>query len=430
MRKVLISLLLMSMLAFPAFSQQSTGGGGREAQAGQSQKAQAREAPAGREGSGEKIVRRLFIDISTSPTEHREKALAIREYLKIAIVERTEVVLVETEEKKDCTLHTSIEQDDDGAWIITATGYDEVFEKDAFEVRKTIGLFSLPAILEEVFPEITDRIRESFTPREQEVVEVVKEKVVEEIQVKEVKTGRVVFTLTGEPGTELVFSTGDTYTMDGAGIVETVWPYNTTVTFTAGHPDYFDIHRELLLKKEDRRVELEQKPYSRIALDVRLRMWEGALGLGAAYYLIPHYWFVSLYAESNFLSIRTITMPGRVIFISPVLSSGSYILPPESILRIAISGGVYTRIVFPRGLSPYFSKVTPVGLQLGLTGEISPWDKVRFFVEYTPRLFYSLLPQTGAQLINDGAMVGTVPMYEHVFLNFGLQLTLGVRILF
>lgn len=386
----------------------------------------------------EKVPRKLYLGLDDGAGVNRQRSMIVKEYLALQIAEETTVVITEKEEDADCTLMIAVTESNDGEVLITAKAADILLEEEPFTYRKGLPRFSASALNSTVLQEITREVESAFPPMDQEVLEVIKERVVEQVEVKQVKGLVAVLTVKGEPGTEIRFSSGEKYTVRKDGKVGIDLPYNISVTFTARHPDYYPDRVNLVVEEKDLSYTLDQKPLSRWGLDLRFRFYEFILCPGGLFFFYPGHGYVSLYVENNILSPvgRSIWEGDSVLrFFSPVVAAGWYFFPPGNIFRMAVSAGVFTKIVLPPEEPVYFSRLMPFGFQLGISGEFSPFNRVRFYFEYTPRVLYSQLGGDTAYLLNFNPAMGLpFPNSVHIndgwFFQYGLLTTFGVRILF
>ena len=375
----------------------------------------------------EKVPRNLMIDISETDEKYVEEAVTLKEYIKVAVSEKSEVVLTDSEEEADAVLSVRLTEAEQGI-SITIEGDDLLAEEEVFSIESGYPEFSLISVHQDIMQGLIDKIQTEFPPRDPEVVEVVKEKVVEEVEVKQIKEDAVLATIEAEPGTVITTDTGESYTVDESGSITVDLPYDMTVKLTAVKKGYYPVKKTLVIGQEDAVYSLKQRKLCRWGVDVRARLVFMALGAYGMFYYYPGYGYISLGLESS-LSLRLLIYENPV-FISPVLSTGWYFFKPESIFRIAVSGGVFTRIVIPYADFPiYISRMMPFGFQVGGLVELSPFDRVRFYLEYTPRFFFSEL-QHSAVYYNNYLSGQIIEIAEGFYFHSGLLITLGVRVLF
>ncbi len=379
----------------------------------------------------EKIPRKLFIQELTGAEIAEKETRVFNEYLAVVIAEEVDIVLEENREEANCVLTAAVIPVEDGGYSIAVRAGDLLSETTPFSYQETIPAFEITALYETIFPAIIDEVKGAFPPLDQEVVEVVTERVVEDVQVKQVKGLAATLTIEGDPGTVITVKGGEKYTIDESGRLEIEFPYNVSVQFTARNPDYYIEKKKLVIEEEDLTYRLKQERPGYWGIDGRIRMYEFALVPGGMFFFYPGFGYINLYIENNFLSLAAFERGVEsLFFVSPVLGAGWYFLPPGSLFRIAASAGVYTRIVFPSDEPIYFSRLNTFGFQLGILGELSPFKRVRFYVEYTPRIFYASMGEGVDLLVNREGAPAVIPIAGSWYFQPGLLLTLGMRVLF
>ena len=351
----------------------------------------------------EKINRTLYLFPTEGTTERgREKqelleirASAFDEYLKVVIAESGVVLLTPAEEESDCLIRTVITENAEGIHTISVFAYDSFFEKDAFKLTAETEGFSLLPLRDSLFQDLTAEILKAFPPRDPEVVEVVTETIVEDVQVKKVfiEGEGVTLTVRGLPGTRISSSGGENYTIDEEGFIEIGLPAGITFFIEAEKEGYFPLSAEFLTEDEDITYTLDQVKSGRFVLDARSRFSDMTICPGFQYFVKPHYGFISFYLDENLLGLSSLIngIGGYQIipYVYPVLSGGWYFRQPQKNFRIALSLGVFTKLVFPFDAPPYVSKDMRFGIQPALNFDWSPFKKLRFYFEWAPRFYYS-----------------------------------------
>lgn len=377
----------------------------------------------------EVIKRRVEIQVLDAAETDAHIIKAAEEYIKIYLSERGDVIIAEEGEESDSRIEIEITRGHSG-YRITLRGSDSIFPGNTFTRETEQPDINFSLLSSKLLPVFGDLIAAKFQPGKQEVVEEFTERIVEDIEVRRILKG-VVLTLEGEPGTVIRTENGEKYALDSKGLLELELPFNVTFVFRAEHPRYYPVSHTITTENENIFLKLDQTQGSRWSIETGVRFYDWSLDFGLSYFFIPNTGFLFLGITQNLLTA------GRVIFnavytqvhASPVLGVGFYFLPADNNLRFAVTTGFFTRIVFPEELPVYLSKVETFGVQLGLRGEFSPWEKTRFYVEYKPRLFYS---SSGTDISAFGGfeMGGIHRFSNQLYLYYILPITLGARFLF
>jgi hypothetical protein len=377
----------------------------------------------------EKLPRKLYVEIRAED----ELLRTVKFFTEVVLSEYSGIIVVEDKEESDCVLSLSVapvpagEADESAAkekLRITVSGYDSYFQEEKFTYEYVSDGYSIIGLQEEFFPELVVKTAEAFPPRDPEIEEVFTERVVEDVEVKRILKG-VALTLKAAPGTTVTSKTGDVYRTDALGEVLIELPFDTTFSFRAEHPDYFPENETVLVGREEMEYTLQQTRNRRWGFDAGLRIW--AIGLEAAgvFYPIPNRLFLSLHLTSNAVSVMYFTRDYPV-FLTPSLNVGIYLLPTDSFVRFAFSAGLFTRIVFPEGEAPYISPLVTFGGHLPLRLELSPFKRVRFFIEYKPSIIYM---SGDRNFFYTYSALQMLSITDHLYLNFGWNLILGTRVL-
>jgi hypothetical protein len=377
----------------------------------------------------ELIKRHLQIQVHDATEAEGNIIKAAEEYIKIYLSERGDIIVTEVGEESDCRIEIDITPENSG-YRITLQGTDSIFPDNTFTRETEQQDINFSLLNSELLPALGDLVSAKFQPRKQEIVEEVTEKIVEDIEVKRILKG-VVLALEGEPGTVIRTETGEKYALDSKGLLELELPFNVTFVFRAEHPRYYPVSHTVTTKTENIYLELDQNMASRWSVETGIRFYDWSLELGLSYFFIPNTGFLFLGITQNLLTL------GRALFgvdysqvhASPALGLGFYILPADNNFRFALTAGLFTRVVFPEELPVYLSKVETFGVQLGLRGDFSPWEKTRFYVEYKPRLLYS---SAGTDISAFGSFqMGNIHRFsDKLYLYYILPVTLGTRFLF
>ena len=216
---------------------------------------------------------------------------------------------------------------------------------------------------------------------------------VEEVKVEQVYTQDMsTVTIRGVAGTEIETGTGKLYIIGETGILDIEAPEESTLDLRAVRSGYFPVEKDVMIGEDDIEIELEQTKGGRLVLDGRVRFTDGALAPGIQFFIVPHALFLGFYLDENLLSISSLVngIAGYPVTpqLYPVLRVGQFFLPPDSPFRMAFSVGVFTKIVMPFTGNIYISKEMTVGLEPALLFEFSPWKRLRFYFEYSPRFYY------------------------------------------
>lgn len=376
---------------------------------------------------GDKVARSLYVKAVETDLEGGGTRTIAR-YLTVYLAEHTNIIIVEKEEEADCGIEVSITRGDDGADMLSVSGFDIFFDKQVFETERPIESASIIPLFDTLFPEILDKTIGAFPPRDVEVVEVIKERTVEDVQVKKVKAGAVYVTVTGIPGTTVTADTGATLVMDDAGKAEFEFPYDITVRLNAELPGFYAEKFKLIVGQENITRKLKQFKLPRFGITAGIDALDAALVPGFSYFFIPGKFFAGISIDNNIASIVT-AAEGFYLYsmqMTPIIYGGWYFFPPENLFRLGVEIGIFTQIIFPFDESPYISKVMSFGAQPSVIFDVSPFKRVRFFLQYAPRFFIDS-PDFRTENINLYNFA-LFPIAENFYFQYWGNLFFGVRI--
>lgn len=244
----------------------------------------------------------------------------------------------------------------------------------------------------------------------------------------------------GAPGTILRHIWDEPFEIGESGELSLLLPSPMTYNYRATLRGRYPSSGTFYLQHDPLRIEVPSEAAARFALELFTANFR-YLGAGASVYLVPAYLYLRATAVSYAYGLFLVEDFGEEDAVPDFLDGaplselalqfGSYLRPPDTLLRPYVSAGTFMRLSHKGGeFKPEAS--APYGLLATLGLEYSPNLRTRFFVEYAPRVIAittreeylsSTLPK--AYLDRSGSPAGYV--YSGAYLVRAFELQLGVR---
>jgi hypothetical protein len=213
-----------------------------------------------------------------------------------------------------------------------------------------------------------------------------KENLIQEVQ-------GVKIVIVAQPKTIVAGMGKNTYTADEDGLVRLELPGSSTYELYATCAGFYPVRKQIYIANEPLRIELDQEQGSNFGVDLFLQQVD-YIGAGFRWYYVPNMWFFDFRSTLFFWKLIWPTNGDKNRYEAPVthlgLYGGFYINNEDSLFRFSVSTGVFCRLTFIEPLGIILDPISQFGITFGaLDIEISPMEHYRFFIEYSPTLYFS-----------------------------------------
>jgi hypothetical protein len=240
-------------------------------------------------------------------------------------------------------------------------------------------------------------------------------------------SGEVLFQ--ARPGTRIIGAGPGPLLADAEGLARAAVQVPTTLSVRATRPGLFPVEGKYYLSLEQTTVKLEQAPGARFAIEAYLNNLIFP-GFEFSYYLIPGlfyartglttYLFGLLLTDSGSEAADSLLVSRALNLLD--LGIGTYLNDADRDLRVYAGLGAFLRLITTLvhvGLEP----IAPWGLQAALGLEYSRHPGRRFYLEFTPLLYFTSRP--------DLMLASFSPNYSlagYAFLPWGVFYFLNLRL--